>query len=174
MPMLQQPLNLFCKASRLPIYVIIISRSARLQRHAVSRRIHRQQQICMLAVFNRKSTGSINMLLCAFSHRIILIGRQRCAALACSISHIDQRQLILQTRCRTAKQQKAQLVCTGKKTDTLTRQLAHKNIHITRFTMCLRIRRRIIAANQHIIKVAAFHAMQQQLRRMNIISAARI
>ena len=174
MPMIQQSLHLFRKASRLLIYVIIISRSARLQRHAVSRRIHRQQQICMLAVFNRKGTGSINVLLGAFGHRIILIRGQRCAALACGIGHIDQRQLILQTRCRTAQQQKAQLVCTGKKADTLTRQLAHKNIHIARFTMCLRICRRIIAANQHIIKVAAFHAMQQQLRRTNIISAARI
>ena len=141
-------------------------------RHAILRSIYRQYQIGIFTCTYREGTGSVDMLLSAHSYSIILVGRHCFTAHAGSIGYIYQRQLILQTVGSTAQKQQAKLICAGEETDFLLRQLIYQNIHLACFPMCLRICCSIVAADKHIIKVAAFHTMQQKLRSADIVAAA--
>ncbi len=140
--------------------------------HTVGRSVDSQNQIRIFARIYRESTCRIDMLLGANGHSIILVGRHGFSALAGSIGYIYQRQLILQTVGSTAQKQQAKLICAGEETDFLLRQLIYQDIHLACFPVCLRIGCSIITADKHIIKIAAFHTMQQKLRSVDIIAAA--
>ena len=170
--MLKNALNLIDKIYGCRHNLIAVADIRCFMCHTILRSIYRQYQIGIFTCTYREGTGSVDMLLSAHSHSIILVGRHSFTALACSIGYIYQRQLILQTVGSTAQKQQAKLICAGEETDFLLRQLIHQNIHLACFPMCLRIGCSIITSDKHIIKVAAFHTMQQKLRSADIVAAA--
>ena len=144
----------------------------RLMCHTIGRSVDSQNQIRIFARIYREGTCRIDMLLGTNGHSIILVGRHCFTAHAGSIGYIYQRQLILQTVGSTAQKQQAKLICAGEETDFLLRQLIYQNIHLACFPMCLRIGSGIVTPDKHIIKIAAFHTMQQKLCGADIVVAA--
>ena len=143
-----------------------------LMRHTIGRSVDCQNQIRIFARIYWEGTCRVDMLLSAHGHSIILVGRHSFTALACSIGYIYQRQLILQTVGSTAQKQQAKLICASEETDFLLRQLIYQNIHLACFPMCLRIGCSIITSDKHIVKIAAFHTMQQKLCGADIVVTA--
>ena len=172
--MLAQARHLANEVFRLGWHLVIIQSIACFQSFAIFRCVHCQHQISMLAQAHRERPCCINMLLSTFGYRIILIGGHSLTSCTSGIGYIHQGQLVLQAFGSACEQNKAQLVRPGEEANALLGQLANQNFHAACFAMRLRKRRCIIATNQKIIKIAAFHTVQKQLCGHDIMSATRV